>query len=85
MPTILRFRNFRIFIYTEDHVPPHVHVLGPDKDAVYYLLCPEGSVAVREYRAMRQSELTAIAKFLTHNLQLLCTAWEGLHGDTARA
>jgi hypothetical protein len=29
MPTIIEFRNYRIVIYTNDHMPPHVHCIGP--------------------------------------------------------
>lgn len=27
MPTILRFQGFRVVIYPNDHLPPHVHVI----------------------------------------------------------
>src|SRR5690348_10264802 len=33
MPTILRFRGLRVVIYFNDHHPPHVHVIGPGREA----------------------------------------------------
>src|SRR5437879_7028977 len=33
MPTILRFRGLRVMIYSYDHRPPHVHVIGPGAEA----------------------------------------------------
>ncbi len=42
MPTILWFGNLRVVIYPHDHLPEHVHVIGPDCEAVFELHCPGG-------------------------------------------
>jgi hypothetical protein len=34
MPVIQRFDGFVIRMYFEDHNPPHVHVVGPDFEAL---------------------------------------------------
>ena len=34
MPTIRDFGGYKITMYAEDHNPPHVHVIGPDFQAV---------------------------------------------------
>ena len=33
MPTIRDFGGYKITLYSEDHNPPHVHVIGPDFQA----------------------------------------------------
>ena len=33
MPVIQQFGNFKIYMYFEDHNPPHVHLVGPGWDA----------------------------------------------------
>ena len=33
MPVIQQFDNFKIYMYFEDHNPPHVHLVGPGWDA----------------------------------------------------
>lgn len=33
MPTVYETKNLRIVIHTDDHDPPHVHVIGPDAEA----------------------------------------------------
>jgi hypothetical protein len=48
MPTILRIDGLRVVIYPNDHSPEHVHVIGPDREAVFELHCPDGPVALRE-------------------------------------
>ena len=32
MPRIVRLASVSIYIYADDHAPPHFHVLGPDND-----------------------------------------------------
>jgi hypothetical protein len=34
MPVIRRFGGYVIRMYFEDYTPPHVHVVGPDFDAL---------------------------------------------------
>jgi hypothetical protein len=34
MPTIKSFAGYKIVMYFADHLPPHVHVLGPDFEAL---------------------------------------------------
>jgi hypothetical protein len=34
MPTIKDFGGYKVTMYAEDHNPPHVHVIGPDFQAV---------------------------------------------------
>ncbi len=37
MPTILRYRGLRIMIFTNEHAPPLVHVIGADGQARFDL------------------------------------------------
>ncbi len=44
MPTVLRFDAYRVVIYTNDHCPAHVHVIGPQGRAIFELNGPKGPV-----------------------------------------
>ena len=33
MPTLKNFGGFRIMMFIDDHNPPHVHVVTPDREA----------------------------------------------------
>jgi hypothetical protein len=77
LPAILRFRNLRVVIYTEDHSPAHVHVIGPDGRAVFLLNCWRGPISILKRYNLNQSEETAIANFLNIHVELLCNAWPG--------
>ncbi|KAA0571794.1 DUF4160 domain-containing protein [Azospirillum sp. Sh1] len=34
MPIIVRIGNARVYIYADDHNPPHFHIVGPDFNAL---------------------------------------------------
>ena len=37
MPKIVRLANVAIYMYADDHAPPHFHMLGPESDALVEL------------------------------------------------
>ncbi len=44
MPTVLRFAGLRAVIYTNDHRPAHVHVIGDGCEAVFEMNCEGGPI-----------------------------------------
>ncbi|ATC34259.1 DUF4160 domain-containing protein [Caulobacter vibrioides] len=86
MATLLRHGKVRIVIYSEDHRPSHVHVVGVDKAAVLQLNCqeephPHGPLALRENHGFTARELRPIIEQVEANLTLLCAEWKRVHGD----
>lgn len=81
MPTALRIGGLRVVIYPNDHRPPHVHVRGAGKEAVFILNCPAGPPALRGSFGFTTAELNRIASALVVNLAVLCGEWECIHGD----
>jgi Domain of unknown function (DUF4160) len=80
VPTVLRFDGLRVTIYPNDHRPAHVHVIGPDHEAVFNLNCPVGPVELRENYGFSGRELNHVGRVLNPNVGALCLAWEGIHG-----
>lgn len=80
MPTVLRIGGMRVVVYPNDHRPAHVHVIGPDSEAVFHLGCPDGPVELRENYGFRGARIRKIAAALTECLRELCRAWEEIHG-----
>ncbi len=66
-------------IYTMDHLPPHVHVIGANGQAVFILLAD--SIELREMVGIKPRELAEIEKELLEQLPQLQTAWEHIHGN----
>lgn len=81
VPTILRFRGFRIMIYTEDHTPIHVHAVKGKEVVIFELDCEKRVVRVRGRTRVRAVTVRRLKKFVGDNLTLLCEAWKELHGD----
>jgi len=80
MPTVLRQGRLRVVIYPADHRPPHVHVIGPNGEAVFNLNCPKGPSELRENYGAKGRMLTAMERLINHHIRELCRAWEGIHG-----
>ncbi len=79
MPTVLTIFGLRVVIYTNDHRPAHVHILGKGCEAVLNLKCPGGPLELRENYGFSQKELGKIVEELAANLAALCTAWRQIH------
>jgi hypothetical protein len=70
-----------VVIYPNDHRPAHVHVIGPDCEAVFILNGPDGPVALRESVGFRLAEIQRIETVLNGHLNDLQSAWDQIHGD----
>jgi hypothetical protein len=80
MPTVLRFRGFRVVVYPNDHRPAHVHVIGRGCEATFDLNCTAGAVALRENFGFAERELRQILEVLLEKVGELCEAWREIHG-----
>ncbi len=80
MGTVLRMGTYRIMIYTHDHRPAHVHVVGVDGRARIALGCPDGPATAIDAVGMEATTLRQAVALVAENLELLCTAWRSLHG-----
>jgi len=82
MPTIHREHGLRFAIYTDDHGPPHVHVLG-DGEMKVAICGAEGlpelvysiGMGTRQRRRAMDVVLERQAEFLAR--------WNGIFGDEA--
>ena len=80
MPTVLRFNGLRVVIYPADHRPAHVHVIGPNGEAVFFLNCPHGPPELRESYGFGGPELSRLESMLAGTMAVLCEAWRRIHG-----
>ncbi len=75
MPTVARFGNVRVFINTDDHEPPHVHVIGPDYIAKVRI--EDGSIIENSGRATSAAR-EAVA-WVGANRERLAMDWQVIH------
>jgi hypothetical protein len=76
MPTVLRVDGLRVVIYPNNHLPAHVHVLGPGWVAVVNLVGPE----VREVLGCDDREARRVLRLITRHQEELLEAWRNFHG-----
>ncbi|MFM9973768.1 MAG: DUF4160 domain-containing protein [Beijerinckiaceae bacterium] len=81
--TVIRLSGrLRVVIYPNDHRPAHVHVIGPDGEAVFNLNCPDGPPALRESFGFAMQDLNSIARELVAtSISTLCESWRSIHGE----
>ena len=81
MPTVLPlFKGWRVVIYTNDHRPPHVHVIGVEEHARFELLCVLGQVRLLSNIGYGLGQLRQIETYLIIHLTHLCSEWRRIHG-----
>lgn len=81
MPTVGKIDGLRVVIWPNDHRPAHVHVIGPDREAVFNLGCPDGPPELRESYGFRLADVNRIADAVTEQLAEYCRRWREIHGD----
>jgi hypothetical protein len=70
-PVILRSKNLKFLIYPKDHLPPHVHVLGPDREAKFEI----ESLRCFFARGFSRKAIREISQYLATKKTILMEAW----------
>ncbi|MBK5274189.1 MAG: DUF4160 domain-containing protein [Desulfuromonadales bacterium] len=73
--TKYRFSNFRITLREKDHNPPHVHLMGPDFEAVISLETLDIMDGSAPAKVLRHA-----LKWIADNREELILQWRMLHG-----
>jgi hypothetical protein len=81
MPTVHAFDGFRVFVPANDHRPAHVHVAKAGDEAIFFLNCPDGPVALRENYGMSRAQIGSVERALNPIVGSLCEKWESIHGQ----
>ena len=71
MPTILFRNGYRLFFYSNDHLPKHIHIEKENKTAKFNLI-PVELIKSSKFRA---SELRQIRNLVEENVELLINKW----------
>lgn len=81
MATVMWIGALRVVVYSNDHRPAHVHVIGSNGEAAFWLQCPKGPPKLRQCYGLTRKEVGSIKKALDKNLEELCSRWRKVHGD----
>lgn len=77
MPTLLRFGPYRIVIYTNDHNPAHVHILGPDRFAKVNIL----TLDIISSDSISSQDMKKLLEVIKRNQENLLEAWNEIRKD----
>jgi hypothetical protein len=73
MPTVLREKGYKVYIYSHDHPPPHCHFVKSGEVAVVEL---SPVVRITHYSKGLKSELKTIQEIAEENQAMLLEAWQ---------
>lgn len=76
MPTIHRQDGFAVMIYTDDHLPAHVHVWKAEGEVVVNL--DDGSI--REINDMGRRDVRWAVEIVEENQESFRRRWREIHG-----
>ena len=79
MPTIIRKSGFQVVIYTDDHLPMHVHIRYQGREAVVNLGTETESVVLRENRGLNRNQLRRAFEIVENNQLVLIAKWRELY------
>ena len=72
MPKVFEKNGYKIFFYSNEHRPIHVHVRHGGGEAVFNV---EDSVELRESQNMKLSELSEAQELAEENRDLILEKW----------
>lgn len=80
MAKILGERGFRVIIYTNDHLPAHVHVMTERGEAKIQI---EPRIKLIEIMGrMTETQARQAIRLVTENHDLLLAQWNRIHGKS---
>lgn len=79
MPTIVIKNGFRIVIYPDDHLPPHVHVFKSDQEVKINLGDVNLAPSLIEVW-MNKKDTRKAFELVIENQEILIEAWREIHG-----
>ena len=80
MPTVLRTAGFQIVIYTDDHLPMHVHVKYQGREALINLGNENENIFLRENRGLNRNQLRQALEIIETNQLFLIAKWREIYG-----
>lgn len=80
MPTALRVAGYRIVIFTDDHLPAHVHAVSGIARAKIALGSADESPSVIEVEGINKNDMRKIFAAVCENQDVLLAKWREIHG-----
>lgn len=77
MPKILEVNGYKFYIYTNDHLPEHVHVVKSGHE-VKVVLVPELTITANY--GFKSKELRKVIEIIIDHYEFIIEKWHETHG-----
>jgi hypothetical protein len=77
MPIVLNVEGFRFIIFSNDHLPPNVHVKQAEGGAKVTI----NPVEITEFWKLSPRQLRRIEEIIEEHQAFLLAKWQELHGE----
>jgi hypothetical protein len=81
MATVLRISGYVVRIWSNDHLPCHVHVFIGNGECVINLVGKDGHPSLREFYNMKRSEVAKAIMIVCDHQDKLISEWNKIHGE----
>lgn len=72
-PTIFRERGYRFFFFSREELRLHVHVIGPNGEAKFWI---DPQIELAQNQGMRASELRIVRKLIEEHADEIRRTWQ---------
>lgn len=76
MPTVLREDGFAVMIYTQDHIPAHVHIWRAGSEIIINIV----SFEIIKVEGMGRRGSAKAVEIIEANQEYLLERWHEIHG-----
>ena len=80
MATVLRIDGYAVRIWSNDHLPRHVHIFKGEGECVVNLVGKDGNPELREFYNLKRKEIAKAIAIVCDNQEKLVEAWNRIHG-----
>ena len=71
-PTVFKWKEYRFFFFSREERRPHVHAIGPDGEAKFWL---EPTVDIARNYRLSQTQVTELNKIVEEKKNDILDAW----------
>jgi hypothetical protein len=79
MVTVHRLGNFRFVIFSNDHDPAHIHIVGPGSEAKVQLAGTNGLTLIWQH-GFHPAEMRKVMVEVALRREMLLQRWNDIHG-----
>ncbi|HAC62171.1 MAG TPA: DUF4160 domain-containing protein [Cyanothece sp. UBA12306] len=81
MATVLRIDGYIVRIWSNDHLPCHVHIFKDNGECVINLVGENGNPELREFYGMKRKEVAKAIRIVYEHQKQLIAEWNQIHGE----